>query len=1043
MAGFSIRNPYLIVVLCLVLTVVGLTAVARMPVDLFPPIKIPVVVVATFYSGMPPEQIEADITGRFERFFTLASNIEHIESRSLPGVSLIKVYFQPGADADAAVTSISNLAMANLRRLPAGTLPPVVLKFDASSLPVCLITLKGEGLSETQLRDAAQYAVRNQVANVAGASVPQPFGGRYRQIMVYVDPVKLEAHQLSPMDVVRQVNESNLILPAGDARIGPLDYSLYTNSQAEAIEEIARIPLKALDGGIVTVADVGEARDAQQIQNNVVRVDGQPSVYLPVLKQGGDTNTISVVEGIRSAVGKLVDVPEQLEAAVVFDQSVYVKRAIETLMHEGVLGLVMTASMILIFLGSFRATIAVCLSIPLSALATFLIISAGGGTVDTMVLGGLALVFSRVIDNSVVVLENIYRHLELGLAPAKAAEQGGREVALPVLAATLTTAIVFFPVVFLYGVSKFLFTALAGAVVIALFSSYLVAMTVVPLFSARFITVEQAEEELGHRRRNWLERFTSAFDRVFERVLDHYEGGVKWVLGRPVSVLAGITVLFAATMSLYPILGLAFFPRTDAGQFIINVKAPPGTRLEVTSEEIASVEDLIRKEIPARDLGMIVSNIGVTPGFSSMYTPNSAQHTAFVQVSLKEGHQQGSFEYMASLREKLAEHSPHLSTYFQSGGLVDAVLNLGLPAPIDVQVSGSNMTATHAIATRLAAEIRRIPEVSQTYIPQDIDYPAIKLDIDRTRAGQLGLTQKEVVSNVITALVSNQMIAPSYWVDHKTGNDYMLTVQYPESQITSIDDVRAIPLRSARFSEPTRLDAITEVSRIDAPTEVDHYQLRRVIDVYVSMAGEDLGRAAAHIDRIIAGMDLPRGVRVELRGMVQGMRASMQSFGLGLILAVLLLYLILVAQFRSFVDPFIILLAVPLGLIGVIAALLLWDSTLNVQSLMGVVMMVGIVVSNSILMVEFTHRLLEEGLPARDAVTQACRVRLRPVLMTSFATLIGLMPMAMKMGAGSETYAPLAQAIIGGLTTSLILTIFAVPAAFYLIYGRRKTAVQA
>lgn len=1043
MAGFSIRNPYLIVVLCLVLTVVGVTAVGRMPVDLFPPIKIPVVVVATFYSGMPPEQIEADITGRFERFFTLASNIEHIESRSLPGVSLIKVYFQPGADADAAVTSISNLAMANLRRLPAGTLPPVVLKFDASSLPVCLITLKGDGLSETQLRDAAQYAVRNQVANVAGASVPQPFGGRYRQIMVYVDPVKLEAHQLSPMDVVRQVNESNLILPAGDARIGPLDYSLYTNSQAETIEDIARIPLKALGGGIVTVADVGEARDAQQIQNNVVRVDGQPSVYLPVLKQGGDTNTISVVEGIRSAVSKLVDIPEQLEAAVVFDQSIYVKRAIETLIHEGALGLIMTASMILIFLGSYRATVAVCLSIPLSALATFLIISIGGGTVDTMVLGGLALVFSRVIDNSVVVLENIYRHLELGLAPAKAAEQGGREVALPVLAATLTTAIVFFPVVFLYGVSKFLFTALAMAVVIALFSSYLVAMTVVPLFSAKFITVEQAEEELGHRRRNWIERFNVVFNRVFERVLDYYEGGVKWVLVRPASVLAGIAVLFVATLSLYPTLGLAFFPRTDAGQFVINVKAPPGTRLEVTAEEIASVEELIRKEIPARDLGMIVSNIGVTPGFSSMYTPNSAQHTAFIQVSLKEGRQQGSFEYMASLREKLADHSPHLSTYFQSGGLVDAVLNLGLPAPIDVQVSGSNMAVTHAIATRLAAEIRRIPEVSQTYIPQDIDYPALKLDIDRTRAGQLGLTQKEVVSNVITALVSNQMIAPSYWVDHKTGNDYMLTVQYPESQITSIDDVRAIPLRSARFSEPTRLDAITEVSRIDAPTEVDHYQLRRVIDVYVSLAGEDLGRAAARIDGIIAAMELPRGVRVDLRGMVQGMRASMRSFGFGLILAVVLLYLILVAQFRSFIDPFIILLAVPLGLIGVIAALLLWGSTLNVQSLMGVVMMVGIVVSNSILMVEFTHRLLEEGLPVRDAVSQACRVRLRPVLMTSFATLIGLLPMAMKMGTGSEAYAPLAQAIIGGLTTSLILTIFAVPAAFYLIYGRRKTAVQA
>lgn len=1039
MAGFSIRNPYLIIVLCLVLTVVGVTAIVRMPVDLFPPINIPVVVVATFFSGMPPEQIEVDITGRFERFFTLASNIDHIESRSLPGVSLIKVYFQPGTDADAAVTGISNLAMANLRRLPAGTLPPVVLKFDASSLPVCLITVKGEDLTETQLRDTAQYTLRNQVANVAGASVPQPFGGRYRQIMVYVDPVKLEAHQLSPMDVVRQVNESNLILPAGDTKIGPLDYSLYTNSQVENVDHISRIPLKTVGGGVVTVADIGQAKDAEQIQTNIVRVDGQPSVYLPVLKQGGDTNTISVVDGIKSAVNNLVDVPEQLAANVVFDQSVYVKKAIETLLHEGSLGLLMTAIMILIFLGSFRATVAVCLSIPLSVLVTFVAISVGGGTVNTMALGGLALVLSRVIDNSVVVLENIYRHLEEGLSPVVAAEKGGNEVALPVLAATLTTAVVFFPVIFLYGVSKFLFTALALAVVLALFASYFVAMTVVPLFSARFITVEHAEGDTGHgRKKSLLTRFNLSFNRGFERLLNFYTRSVNRVLDRPVFVLCGAGVLFIGALAMFPLLGLAFFPRTDAGQFVVNVKAPTGTRLELTTDEVAKVEDMIRSEIPAKDLGMIVSNIGVTPDFSAIYTTNSAQHTAFVQVNLKEGHHVGSFEYMERVRRRIASESPHLSTYFQSGGLVDAVLNLGLPAPIDVQVSGSDMKTTHAIASKLAAAINQIPGVSQTYIPQDIDYPAIQLDIDRTRAGQLGLTQREVVSNVITALVSNQMIAPSYWVDHKTGNDYMLTVQYPEAQIRSLGDLRAIPLRSAKFTDPTRLDAITDVRRINAPTEVDHYQLRRVMDVYVSLAGEDLGRVAKQIDRLIADTELPKGVRVQLRGMVQGMRSSMTSFGLGLILAVVLLYLILVAQFRSFVDPFLILLAVPLGLIGVILALQLWGTTLNVQSLMGVVMMVGIVVSNSILIVEFTHRLIDGGLSVREAVATACRVRLRPVLMTSLATLIGLLPMALKFGTGSEAYAPLAQAIIGGLTTSLIMTVFVVPAAFLLVYGRRE-----
>src|ERR1039457_5927450 len=468
MSRFAIRYPYLIIVICLITCVVGVTSLVRMPVDLFPPIKIPVVVVATFFNGMPPEQIETDITGRFERFFTLASGVDHIESRSLPGVSLIKIYFQPGFNADSAVTSIANLAMADLRKLPPGTLPPVVLQFDASSLPVCLITLKGEGLNESKLRDLGQYDVRNQVASVPGASVPQPFGGRYRQIMVYVDPLKLESHQLSVMDVVRTVNEANLILPAGDVKIGPYDYNLYVNSQINDMKDINQVPLKTIGNASVLIGDVGHAVDGSEIQYNVVRVDGQPSVYLPVLKQGGDANTIAVVDGIKQAVSHLFDVPKQLVTKVVFDQSVFVRNAIENLIHEGLIGLVLTGLMILVFLGSLRATLAVFLSIPLSALAAFIALAMGNSTVNAMIQIGRALAFSRLIDNSVVVLENIFRHMELGEPPEIAAERGGREVALPVLAATLTTAIVFFPVIFLYGVSKFLFVALASSVILSL-----------------------------------------------------------------------------------------------------------------------------------------------------------------------------------------------------------------------------------------------------------------------------------------------------------------------------------------------------------------------------------------------------------------------------------------------------------------------------------------------------------------------------------------------------------------------------------------------
>ncbi len=670
MSGFAIRYPFFIVVLCLMVAIVGTVTLVRMPVDLFPPINIPVVVVATFYSGMPPQQIETNITNPFERFFTLGSGIDHIESRSLPGVSLIKIYFQPGTDPNADLSNISNLAMADLRRLPPGTLPPVVLKFDASSLPVCLITLKGEGLNETQLRDLGQYNVRNQIASVPGASVPQPFGGRYRQIMVYVDPLKLDAHELSVMDVVRTVNDSNLILPAGDVKIGPVDYNLYTNSQVPTTEQIDDMPIKTAGQASVLVRDIGQAKDAQQIQTNIVRVDGQRSVYLPILKQGGDSNTISVVNGIREALSNLVDIPKQLVTKVVFDQSAFVKVAIENLLHEGAIGLVLTGLMVLLFLGSMRATAAVFLSIPLSALAAFMAISAGGGTVNTMVLGGLALAFSRLIDNSVVVLENIFRHIEMGEPPEVAAEKGGQEVSLAVLAATLTTAIVFFPVIFLYGVSRFLFVALAMAVVLSLLASYLVAMTVVPLFCAKLIRKHQADEEVGEG--SIGARFGSIatkFNFYFDKMLGKYDRTLSTALLKPVGTVVGLAGVSILCLSMYPLLGVAFFPRTDPGQFVINVKAPSGTRIELSEQYTKQVENIIRQVVPENELEMIVSNIGITTDFSAIYTPNSAPHTGFVQVSLKDGHKIGSYEYMERVRKRLSEDLPQLSTYFQSGGL--------------------------------------------------------------------------------------------------------------------------------------------------------------------------------------------------------------------------------------------------------------------------------------------------------------------------------------------------------------------------------------
>jgi hydrophobic/amphiphilic exporter-1 (mainly G- bacteria), HAE1 family len=1072
MPGFSIRNPYFIIVICLMLLVIGVTSLARMPVDLFPPINLPEVVVATFYSGMPPEDIETDITDPLERFFTLASGVDHMESRSLLGVSIIKVYFQPGTSPDADVTQLSNLALADLKRLPPGTLPPVVLKFDASSLPVALVTVTGEGLNETQLHDYAQFQIRNQIAVVPGAEIPGVFGGTYRQIMVYVDPYKLASRQLSPMDVVSAVNDSNLILPAGDVKMGPYDYFVYSNSLVDDMEQLGKLPLKVNGHSWVTVNDVGKAEDSHGIQTNIVRIDGQHSAYIPIMKQGGDTNTIAVVDGVRDLIKHLYDIPKQMVTSVVFDQSVYVKEAIHTVLHEGLLGLILTSLMILIFLGSFRATSAVLLSIPLSALAAFVVLALMGGTINTMILGGMALAFSRVIDNSVISLENIYRHLEMGAAPMVAAEVGGSEVSLAVLAATLVDVVDFFPVVFLYGVAKYLFSALALAFCLSLLASFVVAMTVIPLFCSRFLKAmphgEVHDDQQYHEsaRISRMDRFNERFNTMFNKLLDFYEYWVRRALERPGLTVLALSGVFVASLAIYPLLGLAFFPKTDAGQFTINLKVPTGTRIEVTDQYIAKVEDLIRGAIEPKDLKRIVSNIGVVPDFSALYTTNSGPYTATVQVQLNEPHHQSSFYYMDHVQEKMATQFPDIRTFFSSGSMVDAILNTGKAAPIDIQVSSPDLNDIYGVAQNLAAQIRQIHGVGEVYIPQDMNYPALRLDVDRVHAGELGLSQKDVVDNVITALNSNYMIAPNYWVDRKSGNDYYLTVQFFEKgagAIHNMADLGQIPLRdpggagslncgpsspqlgSAQPSwacngagRPTTvLNNVVTVQQVQTPTEVDHYQIQRNVDVFVTPAGEDLGRVTGAIRKILAKTNVPANVRVNLRGMVDGMEQSFKSFAFGFLISFVLLFLILTAQFKSFIDPFLIMLAIPMGFVGVLIILPLTGSTLNVMSLMGVLMLVGIADSNSILIVDFAHNLEKQGKSPEDAVITACRVRLRPILMTSLATIIGMIPMALKMGTGAEQYAPMAKAIIGGLSSSVVLTIFIVPAAYLLIYGKR------
>ncbi len=742
---------------------------------------------------------------------------------------------------------------------------------------------------------------------------------------------------------------------------------------------------------------------------------------------------------------------------MVFDQSIFVKLAIRNVIKEVIIGLALTGLMIFVFLGSPRATLAVLISLPLSALVCLLITQTMGGSINTMLLGGLALVFSRLIDNSVVVLENIFRYMEMGTPPREAAEKGGTEVSLAVLAATSTTAIVFFPVTFLSGISKYIFTPLALGVVLSIFASYFFAMTVVPLFCANFIRLSDDR----HERHGWFDRFDRAFNEKFRAVLDWYEGLAKRAMRRPgvtaVAILGGVVLSLAV---LFPFLGRAYFPRTDPGQFVIDVRMPSGTRLEVSNDYIAKVEGIIRGVIKPADLGMIVSNIGVYPDLSSIFTTNASMDTAFVQTSLKEGSSVGSYEYMRRVREKLSREMPELSTYFQAGGLVDGVINQGVPAPIDVQISSGDMNGAYALARQLAGKIKSMPNVSDVYIPQNLDYPGIALNIDREKASLIGLSAKEVVDNVITAMTSDGMIAPSFWIDPKSGNNYMVTVQYANHVIDnmSMEDFRNIPLRGVHppgdpieqvthgaddmgnnhSSGYTPLGSVADIKMINTPTEVDHYQIRRVIDIYVATKGEALQRVGGEIDKLLANTRTDKNTVLKMRGAVISMNQSFKEFGLGLIISILLVYLILMAQFTSFIDPFIILMAIPPGLAGVVMILLATGSTLNIMSLMGVIMMTGIVVSNSILIVEFAGILHEQGLPLLEAVIQSCRVRLRPILITSLATLLGMIPMALGLEAGSEQYAPLARAVIGGLGVSVVVTVFLVPAVYLLIHGRRE-----
>jgi multidrug efflux pump subunit AcrB len=1025
LARLALANPYLVVVSALGLALIGWVAATKTPVDLLPRFNAPAVQILTLYPGMPAKVVEQDITNRLERWTGQANGVSRQESRSMLGVSVVRDYFRSDIDANTAMSQVSSLAISDLYYLPPGTVPPMVMPFDPTApIPLALLTVSSPGRNEKELYDIAYFQLRNLLQGIPGAIAPAVYGGRLRRILVYLDRERLQARNLSPMDVVTALRAHNVLIPTGDAKIGNLDYQIVANGMLPTVAELNDVPIRMDNGAPVYVRDIGHAEDTSQIQSNIVRVDGRRQVYIPIYRQPG-ANTLDVVNGIRRETDLLLArLPQGITLNVALDQSAFVRTAIRSLMSEMGLGGVLAALMVLVFLGSLRSTAVVFLSIPLSIVAALVGLYFTGHTINVMTLGGLALAVGRLVDDSIVVLENSVRHLQMGKAPTTAALDAATEVGLPVLVATVATVAVFFPVVFLTGIGQFLFTPLVLTVAFAMAASYVVSMTLVPAFTAYAF-----KAGITHHGRT---------ARLSDALSDHYVRCLTRLMPRRSWVIAASLLVFGVSWLLYPRIGQELMPASDSGQFTLLVRAPTGTRIERTEDLVARVESRIRRVIPSNELGTVISNIGVLYDWPAAYTPNAGPSDAFVHVQLRDERTRTTSAYVDALRRVLPEEFPGTELSFDTGGMQSAALNFGLPAPINVQVEGNDVRVAHQLASQVADAARTVRGSIDVRIQERNDYPVLQLDLDRTRVATLGLSTAEVVKNLVTTLNSSVNFDPAFWIDEQNGNHYFVGAQYREQNILDLSTLREIPLTGINQPRPVLLGNLAEFHRGEAESEYRHLNIRRVVNVFMGVTGRDVGSAAADLERRIAGLPVPPGYLVRMRGEVQSMRDSFQSLGFGFLLATALIYLLLVAQFRSFVDPFIILVAVPLGLIGVLVMLFMTETTLNVQSFIGVIFMVGISVSNSVLLVDFANRLRAAGRFAGEAAIEAARVRIRPILMTSLAAMLGLLPMALELGRGSEANGPLGRAVIGGLLASTLLVLFVVPALYATLHGRGR-----
>jgi multidrug efflux pump subunit AcrB len=1047
----ALRRPYTIAVFCFVIMLLGAIGVSRMRSDIFPTIDIPVVIVVWNYPGMSAEEVERRVVIISERAYsTTVDGISRIESQSTAGIGILKIYFDQDADIGGAIAQIAAVSQTATRIMPPGITPPAVIRYNASNVPVAQLTITHPTQSEQQIYDYGLNFIRVRLFTVPGLATPAPYGGKARQVMVDIDPAACASHQLAPADVVQALLASNLILPAGSTRIGDTEFDVTVNNSPDTIEEFNRIPLKVASGAVVLLGDVARVHDGFAVQQNIVRVNGHRATYLAILKKAS-ASTIAVVDAARDLIPVIkASAPEGLELKLDFDQSVFVRAAISGVLREAVIASVLVSLMILAFLGSFRSVIIVATSIPLAICSALVGLYLTGQTLNIMTMGGLALAIGMLVDDATVEIENIHRNRHLGKPLTVAILTGAQQIATPALAATLTICIVFFPVALLYGAAKHLFTPLALAVVFAMLMSYLLSRTLVPTL-ARLLMPENLDEP--HGKKGLMDRFNDARDRAFERFRDRYTAALSAVLSRRWLVLAAGLVLILITATLPGVIGMDFFPEVDAGQMRLHVRAPIGTRIEETEHVVAGVEQKIRDIIPRNELETINDNIGVPVSYNLAFvqTDNIGGQDADVLVALRPDHRTPTAEFRKRIRAELPAAFPGVHFYFQSADIVSQVLNFGLPAPIDVEIEHRDLDVAMKYARMLRSRVRLIPGAVDVRIPQVIDHPSLALRIDRERAAQLGLTQRDVANNMLTSLSSSSLVAPSFWLSPQNGVNYFVAVQTPIERASSVDELMQTPITgslrteaatSSGPDEPTAiapyLGTVAELKPGTTKALVSHDAVQRIVEVQSSVEGRDLGAVSSDIDRAIAGLgQLPQGMRIHVRGQSESMTTSFKSLGLGLIFATVLVYLLMVVLYQSWLDPFIIMVAVPGALVGVMWMLALTHTTINVESLMGSIMAVGVAVSNSILLVNFANDLRAENeIGPWQAALEAGRTRLRPVLMTALAMIIGMVPMASGLGEGGEQNAPLGRAVIGGLLVATVVTLFLVPLVYSILRRR-------